>query len=125
MAFVALAGPASNLLMAIVWALISKAVISAFGDTGPIVDWVLGSCVFGMLINTLLAVVNLIPIPPLDGGRILIAFLPNRISTLAGRIEPFGLIIVILLMVSGKLGSVIERPANSLLAVYHSVAGLA
>jgi Zn-dependent protease len=126
MAIVALAGPVSNLLMAIVWALLAKVVISAFGTGGdPVVDWALGACVFGMWINTVLAVVNLLPVPPLDGGRILVALLPGRVSDAVERIEPFGIIIVILLMVSGVLGSVVEGPRDSLLAVYHSVAGLA
>ncbi|HEV7767811.1 MAG TPA: site-2 protease family protein [Thermoanaerobaculia bacterium] len=125
MAIVAIAGPASNLLMAVVWSLLAKFVIVAFGTTGSVVDWALGACVFGMWINTVLAVVNLLPVPPLDGGRILVALLPARVSDAVERIEPFGIIIVILLMVSGVLGSLVEGPRDSLLAVYHSVAGLA
>jgi Zn-dependent protease len=124
MAIVALAGPISNLLMAIFWALLTN-VMLRFSEAGAFADWVLGMCIFGMRFNIVLAVVNLIPVPPLDGGRVLVGILPRKLSDLVERVEPFGLIIVILLLVSGVLSSVVERPANSLLAIYHSVAGLA
>jgi Zn-dependent protease len=125
MAIVALAGPASNLLMAAFWALLLNVIRSGLELSGPIAEWVERMCVFGMWINVVLAVVNLLPIPPLDGGRVLVALLPGKISDAVERIEPFGLIILIVLMVSQVLGPVVERPTNSLLAVYHSVAGLA
>jgi len=125
LALVAAAGPASNLLMAIVWALVGKVVTSQFGMSGPVNEWVLGACVFGMQINVVLAILNLLPIPPLDGGKVLAGFLPALAAKVLERIEPFGLIIVILLMASRVLGAILERPVNSLLAFYHSVAGLA
>ena len=122
---VAVAGPASNLLMGGAWALIANPAIAWLEPSSPLTEWVVGMCMFGMLINIILAVFNLLPIPPLDGWRVIAVCLPEKASDVIRRVEPFGLIIVILLMVSGVLGSVLERPANSLLAVYHSVAGLA
>jgi Zn-dependent protease len=122
---VAVAGPVSNLLMAGVWALIANPAIAYLEPSSPLAEWVVGMCIFGMLINIILAVFNLLPIPPLDGWRVIAVWLPEKTLDVIRRVEPFGLIFVILLMVSGMLGAILERPANSLLAVYHSVAGLA
>jgi Zn-dependent protease len=125
MAIVAVAGPISNLLMAGFWALLLNVLLAITDLSGPVPQWVSGMCMLGMYINVVLAVVNLIPIPPLDGGRVLVSLLPGKLSNVVERIEPFGFIILIVLMVSQVLGPLVERPANSLLAVYHSVAGLA
>jgi Zn-dependent protease len=125
MAIVAAAGPVSNVLMALFWAVLGRLTLVTVGGSSAVSEWVLGMCVFGMFINAVLTIFNLLPIPPLDGGRVLVACLPSKVSDVVERIEPFGLIIVILLVVSGALGSIIDRPFGSLLAFYHSVAGLA
>lgn len=104
MAWVALAGPAANLLMLIFWALIAKLVIvSGAGNQGYGVP-VMAMAMAGIFINIILMVLNLIPIPPLDGSRVLSAVLPPKQALVYNRLEPYGLIIVLVLLVTGVLG---------------------
>jgi Zn-dependent protease len=107
MGLVALAGPASNLLMAVIWAvlvLVGAAILPNFQWLGlPLL--LMG--VAGVLINCLLMALNLLPILPLDGGRILASVLPPKQAQIYSRTESFGLIVVVLLMVTGVLGQIL------------------
>ena len=104
MAWVALAGPAANLLMLVLWALLAKLIIvSGFGNYNYSIPFVAMAMV-GITINIVLIVLNLIPIPPLDGSRVVSALLPPRTAMQYNRLEPYGLIIVLLLLFSGVLG---------------------
>ena len=107
MGLVALAGPASNLLMALIWAvmvMLGAALLPVFEWIGlPLV--LMG--VAGVLINCLLMALNLLPILPLDGGRILSSLLPPKTAEIYARTESFGLIVVILLMLTGVLGEIL------------------
>lgn len=108
MALVALAGPLANLLMAIIWGLIAKfgLIAETMGN-----DW-LGKPLYlmgqaGIMINIVLGILNLIPLPPLDGGNILSALLTRRAAYYFSRIEPYGFFILILLLVTGLLSAII------------------
>jgi Zn-dependent protease len=103
MLWVALAGPAANLLMAILWG-ISLRLLFESGDRGSF--WFQMAQV-GIQINLTLMALNLLPILPLDGGRVLFSLLPHQLAWQYGRIEPFGLFIVIALLATGVLGTLI------------------
>ena len=104
MLWVAAAGPAANLVMAIFWAAMIKLAIAApSAYSHPLA--LMGMA--GITINTILAALNLLPIPPLDGGRIAVSLLPPKWAFMLAQVEPFGLFILIALLATGLLGVII------------------
>jgi Zn-dependent protease len=124
MALVAFAGPASNLVMAFGWALIMK-VGFLLGDEFSSLAWPLiymGGA--GIAINGILMLLNLLPIPPLDGGRVLAGILPGPWAYKLSRVEPYGLMIIVGLMVTGMLGKILGPSLHYFESLLFSLAGV-
>jgi len=106
MALVALAGPVSNFVMACGWALLITLSTTALADS-PVAIHLMRMAQAGMTINLILMVLNLIPIPPLDGGRVVAGVLPKQMALSFMRIEPYGMWIILALLFSGVLGKIL------------------
>lgn len=108
MALVAVAGPGANLVMALFWTLVVR--LGAL--THEALPWLGVPLVYmgvaGIFINLVLLLLNLVPILPLDGGRILAALLPRRFAARFARTEPYGLVILLALLALGVLGQVLS-----------------
>jgi Zn-dependent protease len=109
MIWVAAAGPGANLVMAVVWALIYRTLPAA----GVQESYFYLVAQAGISVNLVFMALNLLPIPPLDGGRIVSGLLPTRLSIAYSRIEPYGLIILLVLMFTGAL-SFFLRPLHEI-----------
>ena len=105
MLWVAAAGPFVNLVMAVGWAILFT--IAARSEPGAFSVPMLKMADAGIQINAVLMVLNLLPIPPLDGGRIAVSLLPDRLAWQFARLEPFGFPILLVLLFTGILGEIL------------------
>jgi Zn-dependent protease len=117
MIWVAAAGPGANLLMAVLWLLFAKALVT-LGIGEP---FFLMAASAGIKVNLMLMALNLLPLPPLDGGRILVGVLPHRLAWQVARVEPYGFVILLVLLFTNTLGFFVEpflRLGSSVLELF-------
>jgi Zn-dependent protease len=124
MALVAVAGPTANLLMALLWAGAMKIGMLLAGTVDSVAIPLLYMGAAGIMINLVLMVLNLLPLPPLDGGRVVAGLLPGRLSWQFSRIEPYGLMILLAMLFFGLLGDVLRPPVVLLQGLIFSMLGL-
>ena len=110
MVWVALAGPASNFVQAVAWGVVLITMVGMGVDERFFIEMARA----GVLVNLVMWAFNLFPLPPLDGGRILVGLLPMRQAVAVSRVEPYGFFIVLALVVSGVVGGLWLRPLMGL-----------
>jgi len=121
MALVAAAGPGANLVMLMLWALVGRFLIMQQGAWGDAVTPWFYMVGVGITINIALIVLNLLPLPPLDGSRIVAAMLPPREAAQYNRLERWGILILMLLLATGVLGRILLPPMR---VMHHMVSTL-
>lgn len=107
MALVAFAGPLSNFIMACGWVLLAVMAYRYMVPETVLHDWLLAAAIAGVKINVILAILNLLPIPPLDGGRIVSSLIPPKWAYYYDQLEPYGFFILLGLLFTGLLGRIL------------------
>ena len=122
--WVAAAGPASNVAQALTWAAVARVLSEVISPTGLAGGFWLAVAEAGVVVNVAFAILNLVPLLPLDGGRMLASLLPGRLSYQYSRLEPYGMIILILLIVTPVLSRVLNPLVLGTLRAIYSLFGL-
>jgi Zn-dependent protease len=112
MIWVALAGPGANLVQAIGWTVLLYMLVASGVEERFFIEM----CRAGVLVNLVMFAFNMFPLPPLDGGRILVGLLPNQLAYTVSRVEPYGFFIVLALVLTGVVGNLWLRPLMNLSA---------
>jgi Zn-dependent protease len=116
-AIIALAGPVSNLILAIAAAAVGSALFGNDPDAMRSGGLLPTGLLYFVIINVLLAVFNMIPIPPLDGGNVLIGILPMRLAAMVAQLRSWGFLLLYLLLLTGMLNAITRPVRNFILAV--------
>jgi len=124
MVWVALAGPGANLIMGLFWTVVGGMSAAVLPPGTLFYQLLVAMGVYGILANTVLGVLNLLPLPPLDGGRVAVGLLPQPASRWVSYLEPFGLPILLALLFTGALGAILFWPMNLMLMSLFSLAGI-
>ena len=122
MLWVASAGPVANLFMALFWALLARLALTLHGNY--FAEPLLQMAQIGIKINVVLMVLNLLPLPPLDGGRMAVSLLPHRLALTLARVEPYGRFVLIFLAVTPVLGWILGPPGMGLIQLINFIFGL-
>lgn len=122
MLWVASAGPVANLFMALFWALLARLALTLHGNY--FAEPLLQMAQIGVKINVVLMVLNLLPLPPLDGGRMAVSLLPHRLALTLARVEPYGMFVLIFLAVTPVLGWILGPPVMGLIQLINFIFGL-
>jgi Zn-dependent protease len=123
MMWVAAAGPGSNVAQALAWAGVAKLLMVA-GFDSRVGDYWFAVAVAGIQVNVVFAILNLFPLLPLDGGRIVVSLLPGRASYGYARLEPYGMIVLVILIMTGALSYVLSPLVGATLSQINKVMGL-
>ncbi len=123
MALVAVAGPLSNFVMACIWAMFIL-LIGNLLEPSQLLRFLAEMGRNGIIINIVLMVLNLLPIPPLDGGRVVAAILPRPLLVPFMQLERFGMIIILLLLVSGILGKILWPMVQHFIKIIATIFGI-
>ncbi|MFP4607489.1 site-2 protease family protein [Thiohalospira sp.] len=121
MALVAVAGPLSNLVMALLWGLVAK---GGYGLGSGMGDFLVLVGLIGVVVNLVIGLLNLVPIPPLDGSRLVSAILPESAAATYNRAESWGVVALLLLLVFGLLDPVLGPLVSGLRQGIHQFIGL-
>ena len=114
---IAAAGPASNLLLAVAAAIVLHTLVGMGLGIDDLPMPVLAFIEFMLRINVLLAVFNMVPVPPLDGGNVLAGLLPEHLAVQFDRLRPWGFLILYALMLTGLLSLIVMPPARAILSL--------
>lgn len=122
MLWVALAGPAANFFMALCWGLLAK--LALFSPESYFAEPLLEMAQIGIRINIILIALNLLPLPPLDGGRIAVSLLPHRQGFMLAKLEPYGMFILIFMVMTPLLGWILSPLVRGLTGLIKFIFGL-